>query len=98
MLRANYILTIKTYYNSDQLIFLDKSLKDDRTLSRQYGYLLKNTPIIQKVIFLKETRYTILLALSLDSILIINIMVDSCNKDRFYNFILSHIVSIVYLF
>ena len=98
MLRANYILTIKTYYNSDQLIFLDKSLKDDRTLSRQYEYSLKNTPIIQKVVFLKETRYTILLALSLDSILIVNIMVDSCNKDRFYNFILSHIISIVYLF
>ncbi|RIA84060.1 hypothetical protein C1645_832804, partial [Glomus cerebriforme] len=58
MLRVNYILTIGTYYNSEQLIFLDKSSKDERILSRQYGYSFKNTRAIQKVVFLRGTRYT----------------------------------------
>ncbi|SRR6266498_2905445 len=98
MLRANYILTIRIYYNSDQLIFLNESSKDDRILSKQYEYSLKNTLAIQKVVFLRGTRYTILLALFLDSILAVNIMVDNCNKDKFCNFILSHIISTIYLF
>ena len=94
LLRADYILTIGTYYNLDQLIFLDESSKNERTLSRQYGYLFKNTPAIQKVVILRGIRYTILLALSLDSILAIDIMVSSCIKERFCNFILSQVVSI----
>ena len=94
MLRADYILTIGIYYNPDQLIFLDESSKDERTLSRQYGYSFKNTPVIQKVVFLREIRYTILLALSLDGILAVDIIVGSCTKERFCNFILSQVVSI----
>ena len=96
ILRANYILTIGTYYNPDQLIFLDESSKDERTLSRQYGYSLKNTRAIQKVVFLRGTRYTILPALSLDGILAVDIMVGSCNKERFCNFILTQVVSIFF--
>lgn len=97
MLRANYILTIGTYYNPEQLIFLDESSKDERTLSRQYGYSFKNTPAIQKVVFLRGTRYTILPALSLDGILAVDIMIGSCNKERFCTFILSQIVSIYFI-
>lgn len=97
ILRANYILTIGTHYNPDQLIFLDESSKDERTLSRQYGYSLKNTRAIQKVVFLRGTRYTILPALSLDGILALDIMVGSCNKERFCNFILTQVVSIYFI-
>jgi hypothetical protein len=97
ILRANYILTIGTHYNPNQLIFLDESSKDERTLSRQYGYSLKNTRAIQKVVFLRGTRYTILPALSLDGILAVDIMVGSCNKERFRNFILTQVVSIYFI-
>jgi hypothetical protein len=97
ILRANYILTIGTHYNLNQLIFLDESSKDERTLSRQYGYSLKNTRAIQKVVFLRGTRYTILPALSLDGILAVDIMVGSCNKERFRNFILTQVVSIYFI-
>jgi hypothetical protein len=97
ILRANYILTIGTHYNPNQLIFLDESSKDERTLSRQYGYSLKNTRAIQKVVFLRGTRYTILPALSLDGILAVDIMVSSCNKERFCNFILTQVVSIYFI-
>ena len=86
-----------TSYNPDQLIFLDESSKDERTLSRQYEYSLKNTCTIQKVVFLRGTRYTILPALSLDGILAVDIMVGSCNKERFCNFILTQVVSIYIL-
>jgi hypothetical protein len=52
------------------LIFLDESSKDERTLSRQYRY----SRAIQKVVFLRGTRYTILPALSLDGILAVDII------------------------
>jgi len=45
-------------------------------------------------VFLRGTRYTILPALSLDGILTVDIMVGSCNKERFSNFILTQVVSI----
>ena len=95
ILRANYILTIRTHYNLNQLIFLDESSKDERTLSRQYGYSLKNTRAIQKVVFLRGTRYTILPALSLDGA--VDIIVGSCNKEKFCNFILTQVVSIYFI-
>ncbi|GES88364.1 hypothetical protein SCP_1202740 [Rhizophagus clarus] len=88
----------RTYYNLDQLIFLDESLKNEQTLSRQYGYLLKNTCAIQKVVLLRGTRYTILSAFSLDGILAVDIIVGSCNKERFCNFILTQVLPLMDLY
>ncbi|GET01199.1 homeodomain-like protein [Rhizophagus clarus] len=98
ILRANYILTIGTHYNPEQLIFLDESSKDERTLSRHYGYSPKNTHAIQKVVFLRGTKYTILPALSLDGILAVDIMVGSYNKERFCAFILSQVLPLMNLY
>ncbi|GES91845.1 homeodomain-like protein [Rhizophagus clarus] len=42
LLRADYIYTFGTEYQVEQLIFLDESAKDERTLSRSYGYSYKN--------------------------------------------------------
>ena len=69
MLRADYIYTIGTEYQVEQLIFLDESAKDERTLSRHYGYSFKNQVAFQKVVFLRGVRYTILPALTLDGLL-----------------------------
>jgi len=98
LLRANYIYTIGTEYQAEQLIFLDESAKDERTLSRSYGYSFINQVISHKVVFLRGVRYTILPALTLDGFIACDIMKGSCSKERFCTFILSQVVSIFFAF
>lgn len=85
--------TIGTEYQAEQLIFLDESAKDERTLSRIYGYSYKNQIASKKVVFLRGIRYTILPALTIDGFVACDIMKGSCSKERFCTFILSQVVS-----
>ncbi|GES77431.1 IS630 family transposase [Rhizophagus clarus] len=50
----------------------DESVKDENTLSRHYKYLYKNQIVSKKVVFLRSTRYTILPALTLDGVLVMD--------------------------
>lgn len=93
MLRSAFMVKIFNEFSPEQLIFLDESSKDERTLSRSYGYSFKNQPAIQKVVFIRGVRYTILPALSLDGIIGMEIIEGSCNKQQFQEFIFSQIVS-----
>ena len=76
------------------MIFLDESSKDERTLSRSYGYSFVNQPAIKKVVFIRGTRYTVLPALTMDGFIACDIMKGSCSKEKFRTFILSQVVSI----
>ncbi len=49
---------IGTQYQREQLIFLDESSKDERTISRGYGYSEINTRAIKKVVFVRGNHYT----------------------------------------
>jgi hypothetical protein len=84
-------------YKPEQLIFLDESSKDERSLTRYYGYAIANARARKSCVFLRGKRYTILPALSLDGILAVDIMEGSCTKDRFSEFVLSQLVSILIL-
>jgi len=96
LLRADYIYTIGSEYQAEQLIFLDESAKDERTLTRHYGYSYRNQIASQKVVFLRGVRYTILPALILDGFIACDIMKGSCSKERFCSFILTQVVSIFF--
>ena len=79
-------------YTPDQLVFLDESAKDERSLSREYGYSLMNTRARKSVVFVRGKRYTILPALSLQGFIAIDIMEGSCTKERFKNFVIDDVV------
>jgi len=79
-------------YSPNQLIFIDESSKDERTLSRHYGYSLRNTHAVEKTVFVRGKRYTMLPALSLDGIIALDIMEGSCDKQRFNKFIMDKVV------
>jgi hypothetical protein len=91
-------MTIGTYFQPEQLIFIDESSKDERTSCRQYGYSSRNQAAVKKVVFIRGTRYTLLPALSLDGIISLDIMQGSCTKERFFNFILAKVVSLILCF
>ena len=93
VLFGHYIITVGTYFQPEQLIFLDESAKDERTPCRQYGYSLQGQAAVKKVVFIRGTRYTLLPALSLDGIISLDIMQGSCTKEQFCKFILAKVVS-----
>src|SRR5438128_4681956 len=54
--RSVFIAEIGSCYVPEQFIFIDESAKDQRTLSRRYGYLyVLNTRARSKVIFVGES-------------------------------------------
>src|SRR5204862_3258141 len=88
LVRAHYLATIGDYYTRNQLIFLDESTKNERSLSRLYGYSPRNTPAQKKVVFVREKRYTILPVLTMEGFVAVNIFEGSCDKKIFVNFVL----------
>ena len=83
------MIKIFNEYLPEQLIFLDKTSKDERTSFRLYSYSFKNQLAVQKIIFLRGVRYTIFPALSLEEIMGMEIIKGSCNKQLFEEFIFS---------
>ncbi len=94
IMHAHYLVIISEYYISNQLIFLDESAKDERSLSQLYGYSPRNIRAHKKVVFVREKRYTILPALTLKGFVAIDIFEGSCDRKRFVNFILNQVVCI----
>ena len=81
-------------YNAEQLIFIDETSKDERSVSRLYGYSYINSRANKKVVFIKGKRYTILPAMTIDGFIAAEIMEGSCNKDKFRIFIITQVVII----
>ena len=87
-------------FKPEQFVFIDETSKDERSLSRAYGYGIKNMRVKKNVVFIRGKRYTILPALTLDGFIAAEIMEGSCNKENFQTFILTQVVSfnLIYLF
>jgi len=96
LVHAHYLATISDHYTRNQLIFLDESVKDERSLSRLYGYSPRNTPAQKKVVFVREKRYTILPALTMEGFVAVDIFEGSCDKKKFVDFVLGQVVSNTY--
>ena len=95
LLCSSFISKIGESYSPEQLIFLDESAKDERSLSRGYGYAFANPRAQKKVVFVRGKRYTILPALTTEGIVAVEIMEGSCDKEKFNEFILSRVVSLL---
>jgi hypothetical protein len=90
-----FILTIGNYYYSpEQLIFIWM-----RSISRLYEYSFRNQWINQKVVFVHDKRFTVLLALTLEGYTAFDIMEGCCTKRKILKFYLEQVVSgIIYAF
>ena len=79
-------------FRPEQFVFIDETSKDERSLSRAYGYSLKNMRVEKHMVFIRGRRYTILPALTLDGFIAAEIIEGSCNKEQFQTFILTQVV------
>ncbi|GBC09430.1 hypothetical protein RclHR1_08860003 [Rhizophagus clarus] len=95
LVAEKWIGVIGENYTSNQLIFIDESAKDERRLSRLYGYSSRNIRAHKKVVFVRGRRYTILPALTIEGFVAVDIFKGSCNRKRFVDFILDQVLPII---
>jgi transposase len=91
--RAAWFYDISANYSADQLVFLDESSKDGRTLVRKYGCAPSGEVPVERVIFDRGLRYSILPALTLDGYMAVRVVEGSIDGSEFYDFVLNDVVS-----
>ena len=96
LLRSAFIAFIGQY-RTNQLVFMDESSKDNHTIMCLYGYFKVNLRVSKKIVFIRGKRYTILPALTEQGIIAVDIMEGSCTKQRFKEFVVSQIVSTLFI-
>ena len=75
MSHSAFIAEIGSCYVPEQFIFIDKSAKDECTLSQKYGYSYVSTRARSEVMFVRGKRYYILPALTLNGIVAVQTMI-----------------------
>jgi hypothetical protein len=73
-------MKMATLYDADQLVFVDESSKDERTISRSHAYSKFNTRPTIKVPFVRGERWSILPALTVNGIVYAEIVEGSFTK------------------
>jgi hypothetical protein len=72
--RAEWLDNVISTYSADQMVFLDESSKDGRTLIRKYDHAPSGEVPVEQVIFDRGVRYSILPALTLDGYMAVRVV------------------------
>jgi transposase len=91
--RAQWLLEITTLYTADQLVVLDESSKDDRTIIRRYGRAPSGEDPFMEISLDRGVRYSILPALTIDGYLAVRVVEGSIDGAEFYDFVVNDVVS-----
>jgi hypothetical protein len=77
----------------DQLVFVDETSKDERTLSAIYGYSVKGKRAVLRDYFVRGARYSVLAALTTDGITSHIVVQNSVTAQLFVDFLRNDLVS-----
>jgi hypothetical protein len=93
-LRAIWLEDTLIRYTADEVVFLDESSKDGRTVFRKYGRALRGErPVIQESLD-RGTQYSILPAITVDGYIAVRVVEGSIDGAGFFDFVLNDLVSI----
>jgi hypothetical protein len=92
--RADWLHNITSNYTADQLIFLDKSSKDDHVILHRYGRAIQGHPTIKNVSLNRAVQYSILPALTIDGYMAVRAVEGSIDEAEFFDFVLNDVVSL----
>jgi transposase len=90
--RANWMYHVLNTYTAEQMVILDESSKDDRTLIRKYGRAASGDDPVLTVSLDRGIRYSILPALTLDGYLAVRAVEGSIDGEEFFDFIVNDLV------
>jgi hypothetical protein len=97
MVRAHFQLRMGANYTPEQLVFLDESAKDERTVGRKYGWSMRNTLATVAGPFIRGDRWSILPMLTTQGIIEYEIIRGSFTKDLFRNFVITKVVCLSFV-
>lgn len=90
--RQQWWADFKAHFTADQIICLDESSKDGRTLYRKYGRAPAGERPTEVAPLERGTRYSILPALSLDGYIALRVVEGSVDGSEFFDFVLNDVV------
>ena len=92
--RSEWLLEITTLYTTDQLVVLNETSKDDRTIIWKYGRALSGEDPFVEVSLDQGVCYSILPALTIDGYLAVHVVERSIDGAEFYDFVVNDVVSL----
>lgn len=93
-LRAEFRAYATANWAAEQLVFVDESSKDDRTIYRHYGRSFSGTEADVHYPFARGQRYSIIAALDVDGYVNQRVVENSADGDIFTDFITHELVSL----
>lgn len=94
VLRAEYRLVIKNEFSGTgcEFVTVDESSKDERTLTRRYGYAMKGQRAEINAPFVRGQRYSLVAAMSLEGYIAMQVIEGSLDSFEFFDFIIDEVV------
>lgn len=92
--RAEFRLYAQQNWVANQLVFVDETSKDDRTIYRHYGRSVLGQRACVKHPFARGVRYSLVAAISVDGYMSMRVVEGSVDSAEFFNFIIQEVVRI----
>jgi transposase len=98
-LRQEWKQDVDAHFTASQMVFVDETSKDDRTIYRHYGRSVSGTRATISANFVRGERYSMVAALSLDGYEAVDVVPGSVDGGDFLDFIVNNVVRCMfYLF
>lgn len=81
-------------WTARQLVFVDESSKDNRTIYRHFGRSVSGQRAVSHESFARGIRYSLVAALTMDGYMTMRAVEGSVNGDEFFDFIVEEVVSL----
>jgi hypothetical protein len=88
---------VNANFIASQMIFIDESSKDDRTIYRHYGRAPSGRRATIQANFVRGDRFSIVAALSLDGYEAMQVVPGSVDGEAFLDFVVNDVVSALHL-
>ena len=92
--RQQWLQHVLDTYTANQLVVLDESSKDGRTLIRKYGRAYQGAEASTRTSLQRGIRYSILPALTIDGYMAVHVVEGSIDGNEFFDFVLHDVVCI----
>jgi transposase len=90
--RARWIHNVNTHFVAQQMVFVDETSKDDRTIYRHYGRAPAGQRATLNANFTRGERYSIVAGLSLQGYEAVKVVQGSVDGTEFLDFIIESLV------
>jgi transposase len=95
--RRLFIEHATTHWVAAQMIFVDESSKDDRTIYRHYGRAPAGQRAITPAQFVRGERYSIVAALATEGYTGVRVVPGSVDGEEFLDFIITDVVRVTFV-